>query len=196
MKLLIVCFGLVVTMLLGHASATQNPSEDAKKSDAVMMKFRQIDLLNQLIPLALTKDQIEKLLPSVERARAKVRETEKDEAKTLASYDKKITDEINRCIEKGEPPKRELLQELAVATKLMADNRSVIASENTEAVLKVFKETLNAGQLKAAENSLKPELFDPSLKSDKMTSDDKLRFFIRDILLDPQAYDVLVRLDK
>lgn len=196
MKQLIVCFGLVITILLGHAHAAQTPSDDAKRSDAIMMKFRQIDLLNQLIPLALTKDQIEKLLPSVERARAKVRETEKDEAKTLTGYDKKVTDAINHCIEKGEPPSRDLLMELAVATKLMADNRSVIASENTEAVLKVFKETLNAGQLKAAENSLKPELFDPSLKADKMTSDDKLRFFIRDILLDPQAYDVLVRLDK
>ena len=45
-------------------------------------------------------------------------------------------------------------------------------------------------------NSLAPQLLDPSLDPKTMTESDKLRFFIQEIFLDPQAYDIMLALQK
>lgn len=193
MKHIILCLGILLGML-GYAHG-QTP-EQAKKSEEVIKKMRQIDLLNQLIPLVLTKDQVNKLLPAVERARARVKDTQKEEAVILEKLDGKISDQIKKSIETGIAPPRAFLDELATTTMNMSIKRAVAADENVASVLKVFNETCNAGQKKAAANSLAPQLLDPSLKPDQMTEQDKIRFFIREILLDPQAYDILVQLEK
>jgi hypothetical protein len=193
MKHLVFCFGVIIAILSGHAHGLQTPAQ-AAKADEVLKKMRQVDLLTQMIPLLLDKAQINKMLPSVERARARVTAQKKAEAEALDKVDSKITAEVQKSIDTGVPPSKDFLQDLAQMTARFSATRNTIADENTAAVLKVFKETLNAGQLKAAANSLAPQLFDPSLKPDQMTQDDKLRFFIREIFLDPQAYDILVRL--
>jgi hypothetical protein len=194
MKHVIICLGIIAGFFgIGHA--IQTPDE-IKKSDQTMMKMRQIDLLTQIIPLALTKEQINKLLPAVERARAKVKMVQKAEAERLAKLDAKISAAIKDAEEKQIAPPKALLDELASATIDMSMKRQVAIDENTDAVVAVFKETCNAGQQKAAGHSLAPQLLDPTLDPKKMTEDDKIRFFVREILLDPQAYDVLVALEK
>lgn len=194
MKQLIICLGIVASFFnFGHA--IQDPNM-AKKSDQVLLKMRQIDLLNQLIPLALRKEQINAILPSVERARSKVLQINKDEAQTLEKLESKITAAIKKSEEEGVAPPKALLDELATATQGMSDRRSVAIDDNTDLVLKAFNDTCNAGQKAAAANSLAPQLIDPSLKPDKMTQAEKIRFFVREILLDPQAYEVLVQLEK
>jgi hypothetical protein len=194
MKHIIVCLGVMLT-LFGHGRA-QVPADLSKKSEAVLMKMRQIDLLTQFIPLALTKEQINKLLPAVERARAKVLQIQKEEAGTLEKLEAKIAAAINKSIEKNIAPPKSLLDELALTTAQMGTKRYAVIDENTAAVMKVFNEVCNAGQKKAAANSLAPQLFDPTLKPDQMTEVDKIRFFVQQIVLDPQAYDVLIRLEK
>ena len=193
MKHLLVCFGIVLSLFtFGHAQS----ADQAKKSEEIVMKMRQIDLLNQIIPLALTKDQINQLLPAIERARSKVQQIEKDEASTLQKLDGKISDAIKKSIETSVAPPKELLNELATATATMSEKRELAIDENTDAVIKVFNDVCNAGQKAAAANSLAPQLIDPSLKPDKMTQTDKIRFFVQQILLDPQAYIVMTELGK
>lgn len=194
MKHIIICLGIIVG-LFAHGHAMQTP-EQSKKSAEILAKMRQIDLLTQLIPLALTKDQINTLLPVIERARAKLTQLNKDEATALEKLDSKITEAIKKSVETSVAPPKALLDELAEATMKMSLNRDAAGDEFTDLILKTFTDTCNAGQRKAAANSLAPQLFDPSLKPDKMTEQEKLRFFVRNILLDPQAYDVLVQLAK
>jgi hypothetical protein len=193
MKHLLIVFGVIISLVaFGHAQS----ADQAKKSEEIVMKMRQIDLLNQLIPLALTKDQIDKLLPAVERARAKVKTIEKEEADTLIKLDGKISDAIKKSIETSVAPPKELLNEIATVTATMSEKRDLAIDENTEAVMKVFNDLCNAGQKAAAANSLAPQLFDPSLKPDKMTQAEKIKFFVQQILLDPQAYVILTQMDK
>lgn len=194
MKHILICLGIIAGFFgIGHGMQTP---EEIKKSEQTMMKLRQIDLLNQIIPLALTKDQIDKILPVVERARAKVKQIQKAEAEQLAKLDGKISAAIKDAEDKQVAPPKALLDELAKATFDMGMKRRVAIDENTDAVIATFNEVCNAGQKKAAINSLAPELIDPTLDSKKMTDDDKLRFFVREILLDPQSYDVLLALEK
>ena len=189
-------FLVVVVAALASAPAWGQSAEQGSKSDQVMLKLRQIDLLNMLIPLALTHDQIEKILPSIERARQKVRDAEKNEAATLEKLDAKVSDAIKKSIETSVAPPKALLDELAHTTQEMSDARIAIVEENTDNVLKVFGDTVNAGQKKAATNSFSPAYIDPKAKPDTVTDDEKLRFFVRDILLDPQSYDILVQMSR
>jgi len=182
--------------MLASAPAMAQTSDQGAKSDKVLMKLRQIDLLNMLIPLALTKDQIEAILPAIERARQNVRRVEKDEAATLEKLDSKVSDAIKKSIETSVAPPKALLDELAQTTKDMGDARVAAVDENTMNVLKVFVATVNAGQKKAAVNSFSPAYIDPKAKPDTVTDDEKITFFVRDILLDPQAYDILVQMSR
>ena len=193
MKHLLICIAMLVPFVCFGQST---PSDQARKSDEIVMKMRQIDLLVQIIPLALTKDQINQILPSIERARSKAHAMEKDEAATLQKLDGKISDAIKKAIDTSVAPPRDLLDELAKTTMLMTEKRLVLIDENVDAVFKAFTGAINAGQKKAAANSLAPQLLDPTLKPDQMTEDDKVKFFVKNILLDDQAYDVLVQLAK
>lgn len=193
MKHLLICLGIVFSLFsYGHAQS----AEQSKKSTEIMAKMRQVDLLTQLIPLALKKDQINKMLPVLERIRAKWTQMQKDEADALAKLDGKLSDAIKKSIETEVAPPKSLLEEFAKETYKLGLIRQSIADENTDTAVKMFKDVTDVGQQKAAQNSLAPQLFDPSLKPDKMTDDEKLRFFIQNIILDPQTYDVLVQMEK
>ncbi len=193
MKHIVICLAIIFG-LFGHGHG--QTVEHSPKAIATFAKFRQIDLLTQIIPLALTKEQINKILPVVERARSKAISLMKDQDAVIEKLDSKVSDAIKTSIEKGVAPPKALLNEIAEATMKMSLIWDASATEHIDATVKVFTETCNAGQRKVAINSLKPELLDPSLKSDKMTDAEKLRFFVTNILLDPQAYGVLVQLAK
>jgi hypothetical protein len=105
-----------------------------------------------------------------------------------------VTSAVDTSVDKGVPPSKELLDELADLTFKWSLNRSAVSTANTDLVLKKFKEVTNVGQQKAAINSLAPQLIDPSLDPKKMSDEDKLRFFIQQIFLDPQCYPILIRL--
>jgi hypothetical protein len=194
MKHILICIGVIIGFF-SHGHAMQTPDQ-VKHSEEVIAKMRQIDLLNQLIPLALTKAQIGALLPVVERARQKVTTIQKDEATALDKLDLKISNAIKKSVETGVAPPKDLLNELAEATQRMSVNRVLAIDENTSNVLKVFNETLNKGQKKAAANSLSPKLVNPNAKPEEITDDEKIKYFVQEILLDPQCYTILLQLEK
>lgn len=196
MKHLLICLGLVAGFFgIGHSmQGADDPT--AKKSEQIVLKMRQLDLLNQLIPLALNKEQVGKLLPAVERARARVKQTQKEEFAVLDKLDTKITAAIKASEEKQIAPPQVLLDEVAAETFKLAQKRGAVITENVDAVFKAFNEICNAGQKKAAANSLAIAFYVPEADIKKMTDADKIKVYIREILLDPQAYDVLLRLEK
>jgi hypothetical protein len=191
MKNLLLVFVLIFGLVAFDAA---QDSDKAKRSNAILEKMRQIDLLNQLVPLVMTKDQIRKLLPVIERARQDVRKQQAEEADLLLKYQARIEKAVADGTDKGIVPEKAFLKELNAVVLTMTMKRNAVASDNTDAVLAAMKSTLNVGQLKAAGNSLNPRVFDTGIKPEEMKDDDRLKLFVREIMLDPLSYDVLLKM--
>ncbi len=187
---------LAILAVTPFALAQDAAAERERKSAEVLTKMRQVDLLNQILPVALTKAQIEKILPVIEKCRQLVKQTEIEEAGILASLDKRLTETVKAGIEKQDVPNKEYLAELAKAYTAMGDKRRKVATANVIAATMAFTEACNKGQQKTAGNSLNPRYIDPSLKLEELTDAQRLQYWIQDVLLDPRAYDLLVKMAK
>lgn len=188
-------FLIVLSVVLAISSAVFAQTTDkGKQSAATLDKMRQIDLLNHLLPLVMTKEQIRKMLPTIEKARRDVRTQEDEEAKFLAQSAAKIDKAVQDGIDKGDVPDKQLLKELNAMIRLFTMKRKEIGDDNAKMVLDVMKTTLNAGQLKAAGNSLDFKIYNPGIKPEEISDEARLTLFVREILLDPLAYDLLVKM--
>src|SRR4051812_37834674 len=103
MKHLLICLSVMLAFV-SSASAQLAPSDQGKKSDEILKKMRQIDLLNQMLPMAMSKDQIGKLLPVIEKARQSVKDEQKFEYKQLLEVEGKVDAAIKAGVDKGEVP--------------------------------------------------------------------------------------------
>ena len=174
----------------------QAPNPDAVRSDEILKKVAELDSLIQIVPLALTKEQIPPLLSAIEKVRQKQKELYKQEAKDLTALDTKVAKVVDDGVEKNVYPPRELQLQVAGTMRAMGLRRNLFYQEMTNDVFDVCKKTLNEGQLKTMEKSLKPELLEPGLKGTEMDSDARIKFFVRKIILDPVAYDVLLKMSR
>lgn len=189
------CFALLAAGLAVTIAGAQTPPSPAQqKADQVLLKARKVDLLNQILPVLMTKDQIGKLLPVIEKARAAVKAVEEKERGELGALEPKLDAAIKEALDKNLVPSRDVLNNAYATFQMMQLRRQSIVNQNVDALLKVIDESWNAGQRKAAAQALRPEAFDPTLDSSKMTDEQKLRFYVRVILLDPYAYDLLIKL--
>lgn len=168
----------------------------AKPADDPLVKIRKVELLNQILPVVMTKEQLDAILPAVERARAKVRDVEKKEATELKAIEARLDAAIKAAQDEGQVPKLEFVDRLRQLLWAMGLRRQTIVGENTESVLAALKKELNVGQLKAASNALNPKQIDPSVRAEELTQDDRLRMYVKFILLDPYTYDILVALSR
>ncbi len=171
-------------------------SDKAKRSDAILKKARQLDLLNHLLPLTLTKSQINSLLGPIEKCRRKVKEIEGLEADDLIKYEGRIDGVIADGADKGKVPSIDFLKEMNKLFIAFSVRRQIAAGENAEIVLAEIKKSWNKGQLTVASKSIDIKAYDSSYDAATATEDFKLSFYIKDILLDPQAYEILTRMAK
>lgn len=191
---------MFVAALLGAsvvvAFSGQLTKDKQDKSSELMAKARQLDLLNYLVPLVMTKDQVNKLLIPVEKAQANVERIKLMEAKELLQLESKINDAIDKGVNKGQVPTRELLTELNKLFGAFGVRRRVAGGENADLVYEVIKKEFNAGQLKAAANAHDIKEFDPNIDVSKLTEEAKIKFFIKDVFLDPECYGLLVKMSR
>lgn len=196
MKSLLRAFVASIVVIAAVSTPAQLQTDRAKRSEEILIKMRQLDILNHLVPVLMSKDQINKLLIPVEKAREKVKQIQDMEASDLAKFESKINDAIDKGLNKDLVPSKPLMVELAKLMQAFAIRRDIARGENADLVLAVMKKELNEGQLKAAMNSHDLKAYDPRLDVSKLGDDDKLKFYIKDILLDPYAYDILIKLSK
>jgi hypothetical protein len=195
MKHLLFSLGLFAA-LVAAAPAQSTATPKAAQSDATFQKIRQLDVLIQLLPLNLKKAQIDLLLTALEKARdseKKIRSLEDDDLAKLAP---KISEALKNAQEKGAYPPRELQTEIAALTRAMGIRRQVATGEMVDDLYKVVDTGLEAGQKTVMAKSLAAAALDPSLKGVKMTDEQKVKFYIRQILLDITAYESLKDLRK
>jgi hypothetical protein len=195
MSKFLLCVGLCLAVLAAGSAQTID-DQKAKRSDEVIVKVRQLDLLNHILPVIMTKEQLRTILPAIEKARGNVRTIQRMEADDLIKFEAKVDAALGKAYETGQVPTRDLLGELQKLMHALGVRRSIAVGENMEAVMKVVEQTLDPGQKKAAANSMDPGEIEPGRKVEEMTEEQKLRFWVQYVLLDPIAYEVLVKLSR
>lgn len=196
MKHLLLSLGLFAALVAATPAQSPVVTPKAAQSDATMAKVRQLDILIQLLPLNLKKDQIDKLLTGLEKAKdaeKKIRMMEDDDLEKLSP---KVSAALKNALEKGTYPPRELQNEVASLTRAMGIRRQVATGEMVEDLYKVVDTGLEPGQRTIMAKSLETAVLDPSLKGATLTDEQKIKFYIRRILLDLSAYESLKELRK
>lgn len=181
-------------MSLAPGFQTPSEAERAKQSTAILQKARQIDILNQILPLVLKKDQLNKILDQVEKYRADLKKLDLLEYNELKTLETKYDAALKAAYEKGQVPSRELMVDTANKFKTFSLSRDAVGRGHAMTLVEIVEKELNAGQKKAMMNALTPQLYNPTIDPKEMTETKKIQFFVEIILLDPAAYDVLVKL--
>jgi hypothetical protein len=190
MKTLLLCIALIFALVAG-ASAQPITTDRGKTSDEVFLKIRKIDLLNHILPMLLTKDQINKLLPAIEQARGKQKQELAREDEELAKLKAQVDEAYVAAIEKGVYPK-EVSTVVAAKTRQMSIARQIVLGEMIEIVEKAVTTHLNEGQRKAMIGSFAASYIAPGRKPEDITDAIRMKFFIESVLLDPLTREILI----
>jgi len=182
---------LLLTLCLAAPAYSAEPPEQDVAS-RILVKLRQLDLWNQILPVLMTKEQLSKLLPVIEKAREASKATEKIELDELKKLEAKLDGDLKDAKEKGLVTAKEKTTEYQRVLLALSKVREIMVKEQIETVLKSVEETLDEGQIKAATNSIQVA----GDKESKLTDRDKLRRWVGAVLLDPLAYDLLLDLKK
>ena len=195
MKHLILSIAICLGILSGASAQVTTPN--GARSDQINLKMRDVDVLLQVLPLLLTKDQINnKILPAIEKNREVLKKELQYEDDELAKLEPLLDGAISAAYEKGTYPARTMTSEVADKTYKLSLQRKVFVGIMIDSMVDVLKTNLNAGQMKALIGSFDPKFIDPAAKPESLTDDKKMRFFIDRVFLDPIAYEVLKKLGK
>ncbi|QYK56581.1 MAG: hypothetical protein KF733_03655 [Fimbriimonadaceae bacterium] len=186
---------LAVLALAGGAFA-QPKADPATQATRILEKVRKLDLLNQIVPVLLKPDQLQKLLTPIEKARQADKQLQAKELEEMKAMEARVDKAIDEANKKDLVPSRELLADLIKLFKKFELRRAAMVQEQTDKVFASVKEVLDEGQRKAATNSLDPSIGAQGKDLSKLTDDDKLRAWVRVVLMDPMTYDILKGLLK
>jgi hypothetical protein len=186
----------VLACAFAQPSSGQLSTAQGAKSDQIQIKARQVELLVQLVPLAMTKEQIRALLPTIEKVRSEQRTVLSQEDAELAKLEARLDAAIKNALEKGSYPPPELLVDVLRVSRALRQARQINIGLWVDLLIGELKKVLNAGQMTVMEKSVEPKLIDPNAKDEDWTTEKKQRFFIQSIFLDPLSYELLVKMSR
>ena len=192
-------FLLSIALCLGIVAgvSAQITTPNGAKSNQINAKIHEVDMLLQIMPLLLTKEQINgKLLPAIEKNRESFKKELIFEDDELAKMEAMLDEALSGAYNKGSYPPRKITGDVAERTAKLATQRRIFVGVITENMIETVKATLNAGQLKALIGSFDPRFIDPTVKPETITDDRKLRFFVDRVFLDDTTYEILKKLGK
>ncbi len=178
----------------GTSPKLQDP-EIAARSQKVQENMRRIDLLMQLMPLIIRKDQFDKILPVYAKIKAEQRKVLEDEDKQLLALEAEVNESLKKARENGVFPKKDLVKKCILLVRALGFRRIMARGELSEMLYKTIDECFDAGQKKVM-TSIDWKELDPTADLTGKSDAEKMKFFIRVIFLDPLAYDILLDLDK
>ncbi len=209
MKHLLLSLCLVFAVSTGAIATTQNtPTEAQKKSQLAQLRISQLDVLVQVVPMVLRKEQFPAILTALEKIRADDQRTFKVEDDEINKLAKELDDTYDLAVKKGVYPSKDLIAKIGKVTRALGIQRQILSSVHVDDLYKVLvggpatpdspvqKGVLDAGQQKAVANSLDHKYFGETAKESEISDEKKIKIFIRYILLDPLCYDILVQLQK
>ena len=184
---------LTLMLCLGVVAAPLAHAQDASRLNK---KIQQVMLLNQILPVVFTKDQVLAILPVIENARQAEQKLGQEELKVLRRNEAKMDAAITAGRKQHRVPSNEEMAPIkSMIASLTVARRALIVGEARK-VQAVMTRVCNRGQIKEAANSFDPRWFDRTLDPAKMTDDQKLLLFVQLVLLDPEAYPLLVDLSR
>jgi len=195
MKQLLLSIALCFSLLA--CATAQVTTLKGGKSDQINIKIHEVDMLLQILPLLLTKDQINsKLLPIIEKNRDMLRKELAYEDDELAKLESILDDAMTAAYDKGAYPARKITDEVAAKTKQLSNRRNIVELQMVGSMTEVLDLTLNAGQKKALLGSFDTKFSYPNLKPEQVTDALKMNFFVERVFLDPITYEILKKLAK
>ncbi len=186
---------LAILLLLGIPSFSMAQPENTRATE-LGTKIRQLDLLNQLLPVLMTKEQLKKIIPVIDRARNAQQKEFAMELLEMKKVEGKVDKALKEARESKKVPSREMMSELFRMAKNFQATRAIVVADQLQNVRDILKATLNEGQLKAAANALDPRAYDPSADVSKMSQDRKLDNWIKYILLDWASFELLLQMSR
>ena len=167
-------------------------AQENEEALRINRNIRKLLVLNQLLPLLLTGSQAKALLPSIEHAHAAERRIREQELEVMKSNNHRI-DAAIRAAEKGNriTTGKENERIIGMLYELGQHRASMIRTESEKVRLAMVK-VLNVGQVKAASHSFDPRWLDNNLDPKTMSDEQKLRIYVRMVLLDESVTDYLI----
>jgi len=196
MNKIIALIALAATLPLRPAAAPFDEADSGKESDIVMSKIIALDMMNFLLPLAMTREQYLRALPVLERIRADTKLSEQKEAKALRELEPKLDASLKDCVEKGLVPTREFRAHIAELLKSFSIIRQAQIADNVSKFYTALKDIWTPTQMKIAAQSLEMKDYVPADKVDQMSDEDKAKIFVREVMLNPASYQVMLRLSS
>jgi hypothetical protein len=190
---------IVLALAVGLASlglAQKLTPEQRAQSDRVLAKIRKLEIMNQILPVLLTPDQAKLFLPVLEKHRGDADKLESDEYKMLLALEKDVDAQLKVATDKGSLPDEAVMKNLLVHFRAFAMRRKALVDDTVLNLMTLMKEKLNAGQVRAAANSFTPAVFGMDVDKDTITEDKRLDYWVRMVLMDNDAYPVMVELSK
>ena len=196
------CLGLAVifsTSALGQTTPStppQNAGSNIEKGELVFRRIASIDIMLKLLPVSYTKDQMNQLLTILEKCRAKEKEIRELDAVELLKVDKKIETALTGAIETTAYPSNEFKDQIYKLTSAIAIRRQIATNEMVDDIYAGMKKFLNAGQIKAISNLIDPKYGNGTENPSKMSEEERIRFYIKGIMLDGTTYELLKKMVK
>ena len=189
-------FSFVICFASLAIAPCQLTTPKGSQSEITNLKLAKLDLLIKLVPLALQKDQYPDLLLGVEKAQVLWLNMLKEEDTKLAELDPTISSLVGDAIQKGAYPLPDSQKEIDKQLTAMRMHRLLVHAQMVSVVLDAIKAKLNDGQIKAMAGSFPDSFIQPGVKPGELTRDEKERFFVGQVFLDPLCYDLLVEMSK
>lgn len=174
---------------LAEAPAPQLMKEDPVAT-RINLKIRRVEILDQLLPVLMTKEQIKKLLPVVEKARQMEVDLQKTELGMLKDLEPLVDKELENGIKKQMLTSAEFNAEYAKIVAKFHAGRAGLIDISTGQVYAEMKKVLNDGQRTAAAKAV-PAFHFPGREIGSVSQEEKLRVWIREVMLDRASYELL-----
>jgi hypothetical protein len=172
-------------------SSAAAPKTDLERGDVTFRRLATLDVSLKILPVAFTKEQINALLPVLERCRNKEKQIRELDAKEFIKIEEKVENALKGAIEQSRYPTNEFKEEIAKLTNAIAVRRQLATNEMVDTIYEAMKKSLNTGQIKAISNLIDPKYGNGTENPSKMTEEERIRFYIRGIMMDATTYELL-----
>jgi septal ring factor EnvC (AmiA/AmiB activator) len=193
MKKVLVCFVLIFSVCALSFSQT----DEQKQQDIANFRARihQLEIYNYVLPVLLKKDQLRSLLTEIEKVRQKRREILDAEYKVMNQLNARVDEAITAASTKGAVPGQELVSDLYGATQRTQLVMMMWTNESVDVLYTTVLAVLDKGQQTVMAKTLNPKDFPNELKKpEEVTQAERIKIFIKYVLLDPDAYNLLVKM--
>ncbi|MCU0730831.1 MAG: hypothetical protein MUE84_04525 [Hyphomonas sp.] len=175
-------------------SAQEMTAAERARATEISNKIKRVFLLNQLVPVLLSREQIDDMTKILEEVRAAERTMIRKEFEEMRKVEKDVDEAIKAAEARGVVPTDQTLTRLLRLQAAFTISRQAFVNAQVASVTGKIEKVLDKGQQAAAANALDPRIFDPSLDVTKLSQSERLQVWVRAVLLDPLCYPLLTEL--